>query len=69
MRLELERRRRVELRRSLDAPHPESEELAELGFDDWVKGLPAEDASSLVEVDAGTAVRWRPGTGWEVVEP
>lgn len=63
VRHELRRRRREDLRRSLRSPHPESEELAEAGFDEWAKGLSGEDAD-LVDVKAGTPVRWVAGKGW-----
>jgi len=65
VRWELDRRRREELRTSLATPHQEAEEVAEDGFADWARGLPEEDATGLVDPRAGTAVRWRPGTGWE----
>ena len=61
---ELHRRQREEIQRSLRAPHPESEQLAETGFDEWAACLPAEDAADLVDVDAGKPVRWVPGEGW-----
>lgn len=64
VRRELVRRRRAELRRSLHDPHPESAELAELGFEEWARGLPAEDVEGLVDSRAGKAVRWVPGQGW-----
>jgi hypothetical protein len=64
VRNELERRRRTELRRSLENPHGESMELAEPGFDEWSRGLPEEDASGLVDAAAGRAIRWTPGEGW-----
>src|SRR5271157_1681316 len=64
VRRELDRRRRVELRRSLRNPHPESAELAELGLEEWSRGLPEEDAEALVDKSAGRAVRWVPGEGW-----
>ena len=64
VRHELARRRREGLRRSLRSPHSESEPLAEAGFDDWVGGLPDEDASALVDAKAGTPVRWVLGKGW-----
>ena len=40
VRHELERRRRAELRRSLENPHSESAELAEQGLEEWARGLP-----------------------------
>lgn len=64
VRHELKRRRRKELKRSLHNPHPESEQLAEAGFDDWASRLPDEDAGDLVDLQAGTPVRWIPGEGW-----
>jgi flagellar biosynthesis/type III secretory pathway protein FliH len=66
---EIQRRRREDLQLSLRQVHPESAQLAEAGFDEWAKSLPAEDASELVDVQAGTPVRWVPGKGWvEVAE-
>jgi hypothetical protein len=64
VRRELDRRRRVELRRSLENPHPDISELAEKGIEEWSRGLPEEDAEALVESGAGKAVRWAPGEGW-----
>ena len=64
VRRELERRRREELHRSLRNPHPETEELAEAGFDDWAGSLPEEDTSGLVDAASGIPVRWVPGEGW-----
>lgn len=67
VRRELERRRREELIRSLRHPHPESHELAEIGFGEWSVRLPEED--DLVDPEAGTELRWVPGDGWQEVEP
>jgi Arc/MetJ-type ribon-helix-helix transcriptional regulator len=64
VRHELKQRRRDELERSLRNPHPESEQLTDVGFDEWASGLPDEDAADLVDVRAGTPVRWVPGEGW-----
>jgi hypothetical protein len=64
VRRELDRRRRAELRRSLQKPHPESADLAEQGIEEWTRGLPEEDAESLVDSTAGKPVRWVPGEGW-----
>lgn len=61
---ELDRRQRLELRRSLENPHPESADLAEQGLEDWARGLPEEDAEALVDSKAGRAVQWLPGEGW-----
>jgi post-segregation antitoxin (ccd killing protein) len=64
VRRELKRRRREDLKRSLENPHPESSELADAGFDDWVSRMPAEKASDLLDLRAGRRVRWVPGRGW-----
>lgn len=61
---EIERRRREELRRSLENPHSESEEIAEVGFDEWARGLQDEQAADLIDLSAGKPVRWVPGEGW-----
>lgn len=64
VRHELDRRRRAELRRSLQNPHPESAKLAEQGLEEWTHGLPDEDTDALVGSSAGQPVRWVPGGGW-----
>ncbi len=64
VRRELERRRRAELRLSLQNPHPDSGELAEQGLEEWSLGLPQEDAEALVDSSAGKPVQWVPGEGW-----
>lgn len=64
VRHELDRRRRAELRRSLQNPHPESADLAEQGLEEWSRGLPEEDTEALVDNSVGKAVRWVPGEGW-----
>jgi Arc/MetJ-type ribon-helix-helix transcriptional regulator len=64
VRHELDRRRRAELRRSLQNPHPESAELAEQGLEEWTRGLPEEDTETLVDTSGGKPVRWVPGEGW-----
>jgi post-segregation antitoxin (ccd killing protein) len=64
VRHELDRRRRAELRRSLENPHPESVELAGQGLEKWSRGLPEEDAEALVETGGGKPIRWVPGEGW-----
>jgi hypothetical protein len=61
---EIQRRQREELQLSLRQVHPESAQLAEAGFDEWARSLPAEDATELVDMQAGTPVRWVPGEGW-----
>ena len=64
-RRELERRRRELLERSLRSPHPETAELADAGFAGWAASLPEEDAAGLVDLRAGTEVRWVLGVGWQ----
>lgn len=64
VRRELDRRRRADLHRSLQSPHPESANLAEQGLEEWLRGLPDEDAAALVDNSAGKPVRWAPGEGW-----
>lgn len=65
---ELKRRRRVWLRQSLRNPHAETGEIAEAGLGDWAASLPDEDATGLVDLEAGVEVRWRPGEGWTQAE-
>lgn len=60
---ELERRRKEELRRSLQAPHRDSYDLSQVGVAEWVKRLPEGD-EDLVDIQAGESVRWIPGKGW-----
>lgn len=64
VRRELDRRRLLELRKSLQNPHSESVELAEQGLGEWSRGLPEEDVDALVDARAGRTVRWVPGEGW-----
>jgi hypothetical protein len=59
-------RRREELRRSLDNPHPESAYLAEQALEGWTRGLPDEDTEALVGGNTGKPVQWVPGEGWVV---
>lgn len=63
VRRELARRRRDAVRRSLESPHPESHETAEVGLEVWAAGLPPND-EDLLDPRAGTEVEWRPGEGW-----
>ncbi len=60
---ELERRRKEELRRSLRAPHLESEPMAAAGTADWMGKLPEGDEDLLDRKD-GESIRWVPGKGW-----
>jgi hypothetical protein len=66
---ELDRRRRNELRQSLQNPHPESAGFSDAGFDEWARALPEEDAESLLDSTARRPVRWRPGEGWAEEPP
>lgn len=61
---ELERRRHEGLKRSLESPHPETGDLVDTGLGEWGASLPAGD-TALVDLAAGTAVRWVSGRGWE----
>ena len=64
VRHELDRRRRAELRRSLQNPHPDTTDLAGQGLEEWTRGLPEEDTEALVDSRAGKPVRWVAGKGW-----
>jgi len=64
VRHELDRRRRDELRRSLQSPHPESAELAGQGLQEWAEALPDEYAEGLVDSSAGRPIQWVAGEGW-----
>ncbi len=63
---ELDHRLRAELRRSLEAPHAEGLEFAELGLAAYRDGLPVE-LVDLIEPAAGVRVAWREGEGWSAV--
>jgi hypothetical protein len=69
VRHELERRCRLELRRSLRNPHPESAEFTNRGFAEWSRNLPEEDAEQLVDKSSGTPLEWVPGKGWRAETP
>jgi hypothetical protein len=64
VRHELQRRQRLELLRSLEAPPPDSTATAALGFADWAEALPDGD-SDLLDPNAGVPVHWRPESGWQ----
>jgi Arc/MetJ-type ribon-helix-helix transcriptional regulator len=64
VRRELDRRRRGDLQRSLEHPHPESADPAEQGLKEWTRSLPDEDTDALLDANAGTPVRWVSGQGW-----
>jgi hypothetical protein len=65
VRREIHRRRRAELKRSLENPHPETAELAGEGLEEWACHLPEEDTEALLDSNAGRPVRWVPGEGWQ----
>ena len=64
VRHELQRRQRLELLRSLEAPHPDSAATAALGLKDWAEALPEGD-SDLLDPSAGEPVHWRSESGWQ----
>jgi hypothetical protein len=64
VRHELERRRHAELRRSLEQPHPETNNFADEGLEVWAESLPQEDVESLIDPNKGEPVRWVAGNGW-----
>ena len=64
VRHELQRRQRLELLRSLEAPHPDSAATAALGLADWAEALPEGD-SDLLDPSAGEPLHWRPESGWQ----
>ncbi len=61
---ELENRRRQELLTSIEHPHPQSEEVAEVGMSEWGDWEDAEHEDDLLDREAGSSVRWTPGLGW-----
>ena len=63
VRRELTRRRQAALLRSIRSPHAETVALVDTGLADWVSDLPADEG--LVDVEAGTPVRWVEGKGWK----
>lgn len=65
VRHELQRRQRLELLRSLEAPHPDSAATAALGLADWAEAL-SEGDSDLLDPSAGVPLHWRPESGWQV---
>ena len=64
VRRELERRRREDLRLSLQNLHEQSGSVADLGMDDWATSLPEEETEELLDPEGGRDLRWRPGEGW-----
>lgn len=68
VRHELRRRRRLELQRSLDTPHPDSLATASLGLQAWAEALP-DTESDLLDPAAGVPIRWNPEQGWQEPAP
>ena len=60
---ELTRRRQVALRHSIRRPHADTVAQVDTGLGDWVSELP--DDIGLIDLAAGTAVRWIEGQGWK----
>jgi hypothetical protein len=67
VRHELKRRRRQELLRSLEEPHPDSLTTASLGLESWSQGLPAGD-EALLNPRGGVPMRWSEEQGWQEPE-
>ena len=63
VRNELARRRRAELQRSLEHPHLETAEHADVGLAAWGSDLQVGD-DALVDATSGNAIRWDEGAGW-----
>jgi predicted phosphoribosyltransferase len=59
---ELARRRQAGLLQSIHSPHADTVALVDTGLADWVSDLPADEG--LVDMNAGTPVRWVEGQGW-----
>jgi len=59
---ELARRRQEALLHSIHSPHADTVALVDTGLGDWVSDLPADEG--LVDLAAGTPVRWVEGQGW-----
>ncbi|KAF0245166.1 MAG: hypothetical protein FD180_1873 [Planctomycetota bacterium] len=64
VRRDFARRRRAGFLESLRHPFKGSRALAEAGLKDWAANLPPDRASDLVDLNAGTPVKWVRGKGW-----
>lgn len=62
-------RRRDALMRSLESPHSESLELAQLGMAEWVDDLSSNDIETLINEAYGKPVQWVAGAGWAEKSP
>ncbi|MBT9587176.1 hypothetical protein IV102_27785 [bacterium] len=64
VRAELERRRKERLLQCLQHPHPESVDMADLGFREWVC-LATEEDADLIDPESLRNVRWDAQKGWQ----
>jgi hypothetical protein len=64
VRREVLRRKRDEMRRSLENPHPDSSELADAGLEEWGRREKAGDDTDLLDWTQSRRVRWIEGRGW-----
>lgn len=46
----------------------DDQRLSEMDLPAWAASLPHDDVSAMVDLNAGQAVCWVPGTGWIEVE-
>lgn len=60
---ELDRRRSEQLKKSLLNPHPETLEIAEVGFAAWAESI-SDGAAELVAPETGEPLRWSAEHGW-----
>jgi hypothetical protein len=67
VRNELKRRRRQDLLRSLEEPHPDSITTASLGLESWRQSLPAGD-EALLDPRGGVVLHWSEEQGWQEQE-
>ncbi len=65
---ELQRRRHASLVRSLQNPHPETQELTDLGLEDWATRIPEIPADEILDLRLGVDVSWVPDQGWHEAE-
>ena len=61
---ELVRRREQRFVEALRNPHPESAEMADLGFREWTS-LSDDGDAALIDPAALRPVRWDPASGWD----
>ena len=63
VRREVERRRREDLGKSLNHPHPETSALESAGLAEWFESG-TRDVEELLDPDQGVEILWIPGAGW-----